>query len=133
MTTQSERSTTWQGSDVRVRARLVPRFLWTTASIEVFLDQECILRTGGQMKFTGAHSAEFVHSGAKHTAELSWGSSGFSFSFPYQLRIDGAAIQASRVRIRNWPIGLLAALLVAAMISTLFYFVLSRFMGMVRR
>ena len=32
----------WHGSTVEVTARLIPRFLWTTASIDVFIDGECV-------------------------------------------------------------------------------------------
>jgi hypothetical protein len=128
MTAQSdalrEPTPKWQGSAIQVQARLVPRFLWTTASIDVFLDQQCILRTGGQLKFTGVQSAEFTHAGSKHTAELSWGGSGIWFSFPYQLRIDGAAVSASRVHIRNWPAGLIGAILIASVLAVIFYFAL---------
>ena len=53
----------WQGSPIRVEARLIPRFLWTTASIDVFVGQQCVLRTGGQMKATGSHSETAIHCG----------------------------------------------------------------------
>jgi hypothetical protein len=112
----------WQDSAVDVQARLVPRFLWSTASIDVFLDKQCILRTGGQLKATGLHSATFTHSGSTHTAELSWGY-GLLFSFPYKLRIDGAPVSEARVRVQNWPLGLFIAFLVAAVVLALFHFV----------
>ena len=38
-----EKKTQWNGSAVEVTAHLVPRFLWSTASIDVFLDGRCIL------------------------------------------------------------------------------------------
>jgi hypothetical protein len=105
----------WQGSAVEVRARLIPRFLWTTASIDVFLDGQCILRTGGQMKVLGSHSTSFSHSGSTHTADLSWGNPGASLRyFPYKLRIDGAPISEARVYVQNWPVGLVIAFLIAA-------------------
>jgi hypothetical protein len=106
----------WQNSAVDVQARLIPRFLWSTASIDVSLDGQRILSTGGQMKFTGSHSTTFTHSGSMHTAELSWGTSGLSFSFPYQLRIDDVHVSASRVRIKNWPIVLIPAILIAGVL-----------------
>ena len=112
----------WQGSRVDVRARLIPRFLWTTASIDVFLDEQCILRTGGQMKCTGSYSTTFTHSGSAHTAELAWGY-GFLFSFPYKLRIDGTAVSEARVRVQNWPLGLIFAFLVAAALLAIFHLV----------
>jgi hypothetical protein len=112
----------WQDSTVDVQARLVPRFLWCTASIDVFLDEQCILRTGGQLKATGLHSAMFTHSGSTHTAELSWGY-GLLFSFPYKLRIDGTPVSEARVHIRNWPLGLIIAFLFAAVLLAIFHLV----------
>jgi hypothetical protein len=129
MTTQPARTSiaSWQGSAINVQARLVPRFFWMTASIDVFVGEQCVLRTGGQMTFSGIKSVEFTHAGAKHTAELKWGSSGISFSFPYELRIDGVLISVSRVSIRNGFVGLIAAFLIATVFSVLFYlFVLRR-------
>ena len=122
----------WQGSAVEVRARLVPRFLWNTASIDVLLDGQRILQTGGQLKFTGSRVATFSHSGSDHTAELSWGFSGLSFSLPYRLQIDGVPVAASRVRIQNWPLGVavgimlamvLFALLLTAVLLVVVYFI----------
>lgn len=112
----------WQRSTVDVQARLIPRFLWRTASIDVFLDGQCIVRTGGQMKFTGSHSTTFTHSGSTHTAELSWGC-GFLRWFPYKLQIDGASISEARVHVQNWPVGLIVAVLVAAVLLAIFHFV----------
>jgi hypothetical protein len=112
----------WQDSTVEVEARLVPRFLWNTASIDVFLGGQCILRTGGQLKLKGSHSTVFTHSGSEHTAELSWGMSASPLSFPYQLRLDGILISSGRVRIRNWPIGLIVVFLIAALLLVVFHF-----------
>jgi hypothetical protein len=112
----------WQGGRVEVQARLVPRFLWSTASIDVFLDGQCILRSGGQMKATGSHSATFNHSGSTHTAEVSWGY-GFLRSFPYKLRIDGMPVCEARVHVRNWPVGLIIPFLAAAALLAIFHFV----------
>jgi hypothetical protein len=99
------RGTRWRGSTVVVRARPVPRHLWTTASIDVLLDGRCILRTGGAAKITGPVSAEFDHDGAVHTVELSWGqerSRGLARRrFPYRLRIDGAERAASEVAVEH--------------------------------
>jgi hypothetical protein len=97
--------TRWHGSSVGVTARLVPRYLWTTSSIDVFLDGRCILRTGGQMKIVGSSSAEFRHDGVVHTVELSWDrvqqQGSIRCCFPYQLRIDGAKLAASEVAVEN--------------------------------
>jgi hypothetical protein len=113
----------WQDSAVDVQARLVPRYLWNTASIDVFLDGQRILRTGGQLKLKGSYSAIFSHSGSSHTAELSWGFCGLSFSFPYQLRIDGAPVAASRVQIRNWPVALIVIAVGVAVLLAIFHFI----------
>jgi hypothetical protein len=95
----------WEGSTVEVRARVVPRYLWTTASIDVFLDGRCILKTGGQMKAVGSSTAEFHHGGAAHWAELSWGQARMRdelyLTFPYQLFFDGGKIAVSEVRVDN--------------------------------
>jgi hypothetical protein len=112
----------WQGRTVEVQARLIPRFLWTTASIDVFLDGQCILRTGGQMNCTGSFTTTFTHSGATHTADLSWGYGLLSW-FPYRLQIDGASISEARVYVRNWPLGLIWAVFVAAVMLAIFHFV----------
>lgn len=98
----------WQGKEITVQARLVPRFLWTTASIDVFLEGQCILRTGGQMKFTGSHLSTFTHAGIAHTTELRWGQSR-RYSFPIELWIDGACVIASEVRIQNRGAGIAGA------------------------
>ena len=106
----------WQESAIEVQARLVPRYLWSTASIEVRLDGRCILQTGGQMKFTGTEVATFTHAGTKHTARLLWGA-GFLRSFPYSLRIDDAPVSEGRVQVRNWPMGLVVVAVVLAALA----------------
>jgi len=108
----------WQGSTVNVQARLISRFFWTTASIDVFVDGKCILRTGGQKKCTGSCSASFTHSGSTHTAGLSWGY-GILRSFPYKLQIDGVPISQARVHVQNWPLGLIWPALVVIVLIVL--------------
>lgn len=112
----------WQGRRVEVQARLVPRYLWNTASIDVFLDGQPILRTGGRFKFTGSYSTSFTYGGASHTAELSWGFCGLSFSIPYQLRINNVPVAATRVQIRNWPVALVVIAMVAVAVSVVYHF-----------
>jgi hypothetical protein len=107
-------ATKWQDNQIDVRAALIPRFLWSTASIDVFLNNECILRTGGQLKFKGSNSNEFSYSGSAHKIELSWGPCGILPRIPYKLYIDGVLISESRVRVRNWPVGVLVGIILVA-------------------
>lgn len=94
----------WRNATVEIKASLVPRFLWITASLDVFLSGQCILRTGGGFKFKGACSNEFDHAGERHKVQVRWGVSGL-WSFPYQLQIDNEVIAESRVYLRNWLFG----------------------------
>src|SRR5580704_10104500 len=82
----------WQDGTVDVQAALIPRFVWTVASIDVLLYGQCILQTGGQMKLTGSHSTSFNYCGSSHTVTLSWGRKGLAPSFPFELRIDDVQI-----------------------------------------
>jgi hypothetical protein len=105
----------WHGSEVEVKARIVPRYGWTTASIDVFLDGRCILQTGGQKKVTGSSWAEFDHAGSKHFAELSWGMAR-GLQFPYVLRIDDAKIALSEVPVENPGLSVLPALIMFVLV-----------------
>ncbi len=109
---------TWHGSTVSVRSRVVPRYLWTTVSINAYLDDQCILKTGGKLNPTGSCSTTFNHGGVTHTAELSWGL-GIWYSFPYQLNIDGVPITASRVRADNWYITLIIGIFFGTVIGVM--------------
>jgi hypothetical protein len=112
----------WQGGTIEVQARLVPRWLWCTASIEVLLDGRCILETGGSLKATGSREVTFARAGSRHTAKLSWGW-GFLRSFPYKLRLDGAAVSEARVRVRNWPMVVVFPLVLGALWGALSHFI----------
>lgn len=101
-------------------ARFVPRFLWTTASIDVYLDNVCVLQTGGQMKLNGYYSSNFTHLGQTHVAVLSWGT-GVFMSFPYALVIDGIPIRQGRVRVRNWILGFLPLVFSFSFMAVAFY------------
>jgi hypothetical protein len=61
---------TWNGHEILVRSRLIPRYFWTTASIDIYLDQTCILKTGGVLKILGDCSAEFTADNATHIVTL---------------------------------------------------------------
>ncbi len=112
----------WQGKTVRVQARYVPRFLWTTASIDVFWGDQCLLRTGGKFKLTGSYSTSFRDSGSEHQIELSWGQSS-NFHFPYQLRIDGAIVDDSKVHVENQHMIMVPAIIIVASMFLFFGFV----------
>jgi hypothetical protein len=99
----------WQGGTLDVQARLVPRYLWNTASIDVFLDGRPILRTGGQLKLTGSQTATFTYADTAHTAELSLGSSGLAFCFrtnyelmEYSSRLREFTFEIGRSRWSLW-------------------------------
>jgi hypothetical protein len=96
----------WKRQSLLVTSTLISRFLWQTASIDVFLNGECVLRTGGKFKFTGSHTSQFAQSGASHEAVLSWGAASLR-SFPFQLSIDGERVLESRVYTSNWALSLL--------------------------
>ncbi len=49
----------WGNKAIEVRARLAPRFLWETASIDVPVSRKCIICTAGQAKITGSHNGSF--------------------------------------------------------------------------
>jgi hypothetical protein len=95
----------WNGQTVEATARLVPRYLWTTASIDVFVGSRCVLRSGGQLKLISSCRAQFEDSGSSHEVELSWDAGVFG-SFPVEVKIDGQTIGTSRAFVRNWPLGL---------------------------
>jgi hypothetical protein len=111
---------TWQGNAIQVTARLVPRCLWTTASIDVFVGDQCVLRTGGRMKLIGFCCQKFTCLGQTHSAEVSWGA-GRLYSFPYQVRIDGVPVKEGRVRVQNWPVGFIVPLVLLVVLVLLFW------------
>jgi hypothetical protein len=116
---------TWHGSTVSVRSHVVPRYFWTTVSINAYLDDQCILQTGGKLNPTGSSSSTFNHGGTTHTAELSWGV-GIMYAFPYQLKIDGVPIMASRVRADNWYITLIIGMFFGTVIGVLAFLFLHK-------
>jgi hypothetical protein len=95
----------WRGRTVEVTARFIPKYLWMTASIDVYLDSGCVLQTGGKLESTGSVIARFYDSGSTHDIELRWGR-GALRSFPITIMIDGALVAGSRVFVSNWPLAL---------------------------
>jgi len=92
---------TWKGASVHVSSRIIGRYAWTTASIDVSVNGKTILRSGGVMKITGGAVSTFEHEGASHKIALSWGRISLR-SFPFRLEIDGDLIADSRVYVSNW-------------------------------
>ena len=105
----------WRDKSVQVRAGLVPRYLWTSASIDVYLDGECVFRTGGKIQSIGSHAAAFRIGGSEHQMEVSWGRSR-NFRFPYQLKIDGNPVMESQVPVENQGLMMIPALLIVAVL-----------------
>lgn len=95
----------WNENPVAVTARFMPRFLWTTASIDIFVGSQCVIRTGGQMKFTGQAIAQFEHGGTNHSVRIRWGWSKIR-SFPIKVEIDEQQIAETNAVVTNWPMSL---------------------------
>lgn len=114
--------TRWKDFDVEVTADLVPRYFWTTASINVYLNDQCVLRTGGVLRTKGTQTTSFRHENKNHALKLNWKSALLGMSFPYQLSIDGTPVVTAKVRPRNWPVVIIAV--VAAGIAAHFLLVL---------
>jgi hypothetical protein len=91
----------WNGVAVGVTARAVPRYAWTTVSIDVAVDATTILRTGGAFKFVGTRVEKFMLDGKEHTAELVWSAAKLR-SFPIKLSIDGSPLLKADVPVKNW-------------------------------
>jgi hypothetical protein len=116
----------WNNHRIDVTAALIPRRLWTTASIDVFIDGNCILRSGGKINLTGGCTNTFTDAQGTHTVTLTWGL-GLLRSFPYALYIDQALVSESRVPVSNWWLGPLLWLMVPPVligVPLLLYFLL---------
>lgn len=96
-----EYSTSWNSASVEVTSRIISRYGWTTASIDVAVDGDTVLRTGGVLKIRGSHTAMFDYDGKSHKAVLSWGRGSLRF-FPFRLEVDDILVAESRVFIENW-------------------------------
>jgi len=95
----------WRGTPVSITARLVPRYVWQSTSIDVAVDGRVVLRTGGVFKFVGKHAETFESDGIEHIVEVSWGKAVLR-SFPFSLSIDGMVVVESRVPVANWWLAL---------------------------
>ncbi|HSM95293.1 MAG TPA: hypothetical protein VLT91_04560 [Rhizomicrobium sp.] len=101
---RKKNNTQWDDVDVAVESVLVPRYLYTSASVNVYVAGNCILQTGGVMRFSGKNMAEFAHNGTDHQVVLDW-TSGRS-SVGYTLMIDGDKILEGSVFPRNALMGM---------------------------
>ena len=119
--TTREPNLTWKGASVRVTSRIIGRYAWTTASIDVSVNGKTILKSGGVMKISGDTVSTFEHEGVAHMAALSWGRMSLR-SFPYRLEIDGDLIADSRVFVSNWWVAywLLAGVFILALLWRVF-------------
>jgi hypothetical protein len=91
----------WSGTRFELSARLVPRYLWQTASIDVTLDDADILQTGGVVKVVGDHIARYSYKGEERLAVLAWGRGSLRF-FPFRLTVKGRTVFDDRVPFQGW-------------------------------
>jgi hypothetical protein len=91
----------WNGVPVIITCRLIKRYVWTTASIDIWVDGNLVLRSGGVLRITGSRTESFYFDTATHEATLAW-RAGRLLSFPFKLVIDGTVVVESRVFIENW-------------------------------
>jgi hypothetical protein len=91
----------WGLENVRVTARLVPRYIFMSASINVEVGGQQVFVTDGVYKLVGSQLHTFEHQGKNHTGEISWGRAKRA-AFPVKLIIDGEPVLESTVRISNW-------------------------------
>jgi hypothetical protein len=113
MASSSSCETNWRGTPVSITAKLVPRYAWQSASLDVAVNGRFVLKTGGVFKLVGKHAETFASDGIEHSVEVTWGKAALR-SFPFSLSIDGMSVLESRVPICNWWLALWPwALLVA--------------------
>ncbi|MFY9288544.1 MAG: hypothetical protein WAO98_08590 [Alphaproteobacteria bacterium] len=94
---------TWNNNTLKVTAAFIPKFLWSTASIDVSINGRRVLATGGPLKRTGVCLANFCEDRNIHKIRLEWGKADWRW-FPYRLFIDDAVVAESKVYITNWPL-----------------------------
>ena len=99
-----------------IAAKLVPRYVWQSASIDVAVNGRSVLKTGGVFKLVGKHTETFASNGIEHNVEVTWGKAALR-SFPFRLSIDGMPVLESRVPISNWWLGLWPWILFVAFVA----------------
>ena len=108
-------ATAWNNREVHVIGLVVPRYFWTTVSVDVYFDGSRIIRTGGVFRLSGVQTAEFEYQGQSHLMELSWQSGKSTIQF--ELNIDGHSILKSSVFPQNWPMLFVPVLAIGLLIS----------------
>ncbi len=58
----------WYGVPIIITCRLIRRYVWTTASIDVWVDGNRVLESGGVLKMTGSHAESFHFRNTTHEA-----------------------------------------------------------------
>lgn len=97
-------STEWNGHCIRVQSALVPRYFWTSASVDAYVDQSCVIKTGGVFRFSGIETGDLNDRGKNHVMQMAWNVGGRDLAVRYELAIDGHVLLKSRVFPRNWPL-----------------------------
>jgi hypothetical protein len=95
-----------------------------TASIDVNVDGETVLATGGKFRMSDVDLARFNDAGGTHFVELKWrvvpqipvGIHRYVQPLDYQLRIDGALLGESTVEFNYMPAMLLLTLAVGGIL-----------------
>ena len=100
-------NTQWNNADIDIQASFMPNRLWLAATIDVLLNQEKILATGGKLRFKGKYEEQFKRDGVKHMVRLEWGQF-WLHTVPCTLYIDDQQILQGKVNIRNWQMNIVA-------------------------
>jgi hypothetical protein len=91
----------WNDATICVSARQIARYAWTTASIDVTVDDKVVLRTGGVLAATGRCTGEFEFRGSSHNAEIIWGI-GWDPRFPSSYNLMASRLKNLGVPVKNW-------------------------------
>lgn len=108
----------WEGTPIEITCLALARKFWLTCSIDVWVADRRVLRTGGQWQAVGKQTAVFQHGGREHVAELGWGEYADG-AFPVTLSIDGRVIHRGAVAIENSGQAKLGCLLTVLLIVAL--------------
>ena len=82
---------TWKQQPMVVRAVALRRNMWLRASIDVFLGNRAVLRTGGKPWATGTVEEVFHFDGGEHRASVHW-EQAVPSGFPVVVQLDGETV-----------------------------------------